>query len=159
MSSYEDSIKCKYCSHFEPGVNRCHLYFDFDQSLDKHGGKYLENTSPDSRCSHFNLTAMDTVMKSMNITTRADGSHIVSLYQVPQLSQQLSCDKKSNSSNFHSSNKGSSFGSIFKWLAIGLFPSFIISFFTGAFLNTESFPLGIMILCLVIFGIIGYFFD
>ena len=89
MSRYESSIKCKYCSHFEPGVNRCHLYHDYDQSLDKNGGgPYLKETSPDSRCSHFGLPAMDVMAKGL-VDKRSDGSFVVDLNDDPQLKQQL----------------------------------------------------------------------
>ncbi|MGM9640598.1 MAG: CFI-box-CTERM domain-containing protein [Faecousia sp.] len=93
MSTYEDSIKCKYCSHFERGANRCHLYYDFDQSLDKSGGPYLKETSPDSRCSHFFLTAMDAIAQGV-VGNRPDGSPIVSLDKLPQLKQQLEKEEK-----------------------------------------------------------------
>ncbi|MBQ2446642.1 MAG: hypothetical protein II272_09415 [Oscillospiraceae bacterium] len=88
MSKYESSIKCKYCSHFEPGENRCHLYHSFDQSLDKRGGASLKGTSPDSRCSHFFLTAKDTIVKSCG-GRRPDGSLIVSLDDDPDLKKKL----------------------------------------------------------------------
>lgn len=89
MSRYESSIKCKYCSHFEPGRNRCHLYHDYDQSLDKEGGgPYLKETSPDSRCSHFSLPALDAMIMEQG-ERRKDGSFFVSLDADPQLKQQL----------------------------------------------------------------------
>lgn len=97
MSKYEDSIKCKYCSHFEPGANRCHLYHDFDQSLDKNGGPFLKETSPNSRCSHFGMTAMDVMVKG-TAKNRPDGSYLVSLDDDPQLKQQLQSEESSHSS-------------------------------------------------------------
>ena len=96
MSKYENSIKCKYCSHFEPGVNRCHLYHDFDQSLDKSGGPYLKETSPNSRCSHFGLPAMDVLAFGVG-ETREDGTYIVGLDADPQLKQQLQQEESKRS--------------------------------------------------------------
>lgn len=96
MSKYENSIKCKYCSHFEPEVNRCHLYHDFDQSLDKRGGPYLKETSPNSRCSHFALTAMDAIAGGV-VGERPDGSKIVSLSDDPELQQRLLSEESSRS--------------------------------------------------------------
>lgn len=88
MSKYENSIKCKYCSHFEPGANRCHLGYDFDQSLDEGGGPYMKETLPHSRCSHFGLQTMEVLAFGVG-ETRADGTYIVGLEQDPQLKQQL----------------------------------------------------------------------
>lgn len=88
MSKYESSIKCKYCSHFEPGANRCHLYHDFDQSLDKSGGPYLKETSPEGRCSSFGLPAMDVLALGVG-EKRPDGTYIVGLDADPQLKEQL----------------------------------------------------------------------
>lgn len=101
MSRYESSIKCKYCSHFEPGANHCHLYHDFDQSVDKSGGLYYKDTVPDSRCSHFKMTAMDTVASGM-LKNRPDGSYLVSLDDDPELKQQLERVEHGNSG----SNRG-----------------------------------------------------
>ena len=98
MSKYESSIKCQYCSHFEPGANRCHLNYDFDQSLDKSGGPYLKETLPNSRCSYFALTAMDTMVKGM-IEMRSDGSYIVNLDDDPELKRQLQSAASSASSS------------------------------------------------------------
>lgn len=83
-----DSIRCKYCAHFEPGANRCHLYHDFDQSLDKRGGDYFKETAPDDRCSNFQLTAMDAMAQGVT-EKRADGSYIVGLSDVPGLKLSL----------------------------------------------------------------------
>lgn len=150
---YEDSIKCKYCSHFEPGVNRCHLYYDFDQSLDKNsGGPYLKETSPDSRCSHFGLPAMDVLIRDM-VDSRADGSLVVDLDDDPQLKQQLEGGDVRSFCTGENFEKGTS---VLKWLCAGLGIGFVVSFIWGAVNNTSSFPMGIMIVCTIIFGCIGY---
>lgn len=155
MSKYEDSIKCKYCSHFEPGANRCHLYHDFDQSLDKNsGGAYLKETSSDSRCSHFGLSAMDVMAKGM-VDKRADGSFIVDLDDDPQLKQQLG----GNDGDCFRNGKTEKWISTIKWLFAGFGIGFVVSFIWGAFNNTSSFPVGITIVCTIIFGCIGYFKD
>ena len=88
LQDKSDSIRCKYCAHFEPGVNRCHLYHDFDQSLDKRGGDYFKETAPDDRCSNFQLTAMDAMAQGVT-EKRADGSYIVGLSDVPGLKLSL----------------------------------------------------------------------
>lgn len=98
MSQFEDSIRCKYCSHFEPGANRCHLYHDFDQSLDKSGGPYLKETSPNSRCSRFSVTARDAILRDVlrkdavlgdKAPTRPDGSPIVGLEALPEIKKRI----------------------------------------------------------------------
>lgn len=156
MSIYENSIKCKYCSHFEPGANRCHLYYDYDQSLDKAGGgPYLKETSPDSRCSHFGLPAMDVMTKGL-VDKRADGSYIVDLNDDPQLKQQLG---GTDSDRFRTSGRSEKWVSVIKWLFAGLGIGFVVSFIWGAANNTSSFPVGIMIVFTIIFGCIGYFKD
>lgn len=76
-----DSIKCKYCGKFEPGANRCHLYHDFDRSLNARGGDYFKETMPNDRCSHFCLSAMDVMAKDVN-KRRPDGTLIVDLDDV-----------------------------------------------------------------------------
>lgn len=88
MSKYEDSIKCKYCGHFERGVNRCHLYHDYDSSIDEGGGPYLKETSPNSRCSHFTLPGICYLGEMVGMK-RDDGTYIVDLNKDPQLKQQL----------------------------------------------------------------------
>lgn len=78
---YSASIRCKYCCHFEPKRNVCHLYQDFDQSIDAGGGAYYKTTSPDSRCSKFSVTAMDAMAQDL-CKKRPDGSYIVGLDDV-----------------------------------------------------------------------------
>lgn len=99
MSRYESSIKCKYCRSFEPGANRCHLYHDFDQSRDRQGGgPYYKETSSDSRCSHFCMTAMDAVASGV-VKNRPDGSFLVDLDDDPELKRQLQSEESSRSSS------------------------------------------------------------
>lgn len=79
MSQYEDSIKCKYCGHFECGVNRCHLYYDYDSSIDDEGGgEYLKETSPNDRCSNFQLPGFFYLAELIG-QKRDDGTYIVDL--------------------------------------------------------------------------------
>ena len=92
MSIYDDSIKCKYCAHFEPGANRCHLYHNYDQSIDPPGGPYYKEVSADSRCSHFILPAMDVFIADVS-NRRPDGSYVVGLDKAPDLKQQLENNK------------------------------------------------------------------
>ncbi|MGN1308158.1 MAG: hypothetical protein ACI4V3_10865 [Faecousia sp.] len=154
MSIYEDSIKCKYCSHFEPGANRCHLYYDFNQSLDKSGGgSYLKETSPNNRCSHFGLTAFDAIASGGN---RPDGSRIVSLNDVPQLKQDL---LRTESGRTFSSSTDSKWSSVLRWIAIGFIPSLIVAVLVATIFKTDSFPILIVILGLIVFGVIGYSSD
>lgn len=117
MSRYEGSIKCKYCSHFEPGVNRCHLYHDFDQSLDKHCDGYLKETSPNDVCESFALTAMDTVARGVS-NRRGDGSYIVTLEDDPELKAQLKKEVQSYP------------------LAVYLFGGLLCGWIIGLWLNT-----------------------
>ena len=79
---YAESIKCKYCAHFNPRTNRCHLYSQFDSSLDQgNDAPYYKDTNPDDRCDKFMLPAMEVVMcmGGAGLTQRGDGSYIVSL--------------------------------------------------------------------------------
>ena len=75
---YAGSIRCKYCSHFNPRANTCHLYSDFDQSMNSGAGSYYKKTAAHSRCSKFSLTAMD-AMAQGSVEKRPDGSYIVGL--------------------------------------------------------------------------------
>lgn len=77
-----DYVICKYCDHFEPESDvrgKCHLYHNWSQT----GGgdaSFDHYTSPNGRCSHFTLDAVDVVAKMSGINTRPkDGSLIVNL--------------------------------------------------------------------------------
>ena len=155
MSSQADSIKCKYCSHFNPETNHCHLYFDYDQSLDSHGDQYLKTTSPDSRCSHFKITARDSVLKSLKQNVRNDGSLILSLHQVPELQKYLTNSETSFVDKAKDKFEKLNIHNIFIWLFIGFIPSFLVSFGVGIIFRMHSFPIGIMLMCLFLFGYIG----
>lgn len=99
MSQYEDSIKCKYCGHFECGVNRCHLYYDYDSSIDDEGGReYLKETSPNDRCSNFQLPGFFYLAELIG-QKRDDGTYIVDLKNDPQLKQQLQEEESRSSSD------------------------------------------------------------
>lgn len=98
MDQYEESIKCKYCGHFERGVNRCHLYHEYDRDFDEGKGKpYLKETSPNSRCAHFTLPGIMYLGELVG-QKRNDGSYIVDLNQCPQLKKQLQEAESSKSS-------------------------------------------------------------
>ena len=81
---YANSVKCKYCGHFNPRTNRCHLYNSFDRLLDKgNDAPYYKDTHPESRCEKFNLPAMEVMVHSSRNGSeppkRQDGSYIVML--------------------------------------------------------------------------------
>ena len=94
----EESIKCKYCGSFEPETNKCHLFSDYDQDL---GGssEFIRYTTPDSRCSHFNLSfyavmARDHMRKQGLSEIRKDGSLIVDYDDAPELKKKVLQDEK-----------------------------------------------------------------
>ena len=100
MERIKSSIKCRYCSHFEEGSNKCHLYYMFDSSFYKADGTgadadFIKFTSPDDRCDKFALPAMEVIVRSREprngamFHERPDGSYIVSLSDVPELQDEL----------------------------------------------------------------------
>lgn len=152
MSKYEDSIKCKYCGHFESGVNRCHLYYNYDSSIDEGGGPYLKETSPDSRCSHFVLPGIWHLAQAVG-KKRGDGTYIVDLSRDPQLKQQLETEERRGAGKFD----GEKALSVIKWMFGGLIVGFTASFVLGAMFNAESFPAWITVVCTIAFACIGFF--
>ena len=98
MSHLEEGIKCKYCSFFESGANYCHLGSNFDSQINPDPGCYcMGKTTPDSRCSHFTLPALDGMAYCSGISIRPkDGSPLVLLKDVPELEQQLKQARKEN---------------------------------------------------------------
>lgn len=95
MDRYRSSCKCKYCGHFQPSTNRCYLYHDYDQSLDKDrapSNSYFKLTEPDNVYKNFTLSAMEVMVSEYygannspngdrTPQRRKDGSYVV---QMPQ---------------------------------------------------------------------------
>ena len=156
MSRYENSIKCKYCSHFDPADNRCCLYYSFDQSLDKSGGSSLKETSPDSRCSHFSLTARDAIAKGL-VNSRPDGSLIVSLSDDPELRKEILKAEEE-------AKRPKRIANMFVWSIGAFIMSFILTKIAGIFLellepvipNIMVVPKVFIAVCVIFCGIVGY---
>lgn len=74
---YRNSIKCKYCAHFQASTNKCYLSYRYDKSIDKDFAKcdgFYQQTDPDSRCSHFTLDAHEVIIKQQLESIRKDGT-------------------------------------------------------------------------------------
>ena len=74
MPELRDSVKCKYCCHFQPGSNRC-----------KRGG-HSTATRPDHVCKSFMLSPSDVIFEKVmrergEPARRGDGSYITSMPQ------------------------------------------------------------------------------
>lgn len=85
---YEGSIKCKYCAHFNSRTSHCHLYSQFDASIDDGDdwqySQYYRDTTPDGICADFMLPAKEIILRQVEGAQgrkRSDGSDIVSLYE------------------------------------------------------------------------------
>lgn len=91
----EDYIRCKYCSHFQSGANRCHLGSEYDRGFAEAGereslsGSINQPTGPGNRCAHFDLIAMEVIVRSTGESKRPDGSPIVDLDDCPELKEEL----------------------------------------------------------------------
>ena len=82
MDDYRNSIKCKYCGHYDPDQGLCYRY----ESVG-----HIDKVSPNSRCKYFMLNDVDMMAKaimseqSSALPRRKDGSYVASLEDVPEL--------------------------------------------------------------------------
>ena len=97
MSNLEAKIVCRNCKHFEKERNVCHLYSEYDRTMDKDGSKYpvYKSTEPNNRCSKFSLGAMDVIANSVGGMLDENGDPLlVSLEDVPGLKAKLEKEEK-----------------------------------------------------------------
>lgn len=98
MNNLEDKIICENCCFFEEETNACHLYTQYDRTIEKNGSGYkvYKITDPKNRCSKFKLGAFDVMLKP-DCFDEEGNPLIVDFSDVPGLKAKLEKEENTKS--------------------------------------------------------------